>query len=110
MYVKHLALKEKELHYINMLETQKLEQQTQFRMRELELGVGLQSKTSDFDVSRNIRLVPPFNEKDVDKYFTLFERVALSLKWPKEMWTLLLQCVLVGRAQETCLVVSRGQS
>lgn len=81
--LKHLALKEKELHYINILETQKLEQQTQIRMRELELGVGLQSKSSDFDVSRNIRLVPPFNEKDVDKYFTMFERVALSLKWPK---------------------------
>ncbi len=37
-----------------------------------------------FDVYKNIRLVPPFLEKEVEKYFQHFERVAESLKWPKE--------------------------
>ena len=32
-----------------------------------------------FDPARNIRLVPPFQEKEVDKYFAHFEKVADSL-------------------------------
>ena len=57
-------------------------------------------KASAFDPARNIRLVPPFQEKEVDKYFAHFEKVADSLNWPKESWVLLLQSVLVGKAQE----------
>ena len=57
-------------------------------------------KASAFDAARNIRLVPLFQEKDVDKYFAHFEKVADSLNWPKESWVLLLQSVLVGKAQE----------
>lgn len=44
--------------------------------------------------------MPPFNECDVDKYFVLFERVATTLKWPRNVWTLLLQCVLMGKVQQ----------
>ena len=44
--------------------------------------------------------MPPFQEKEVDKYFAHFEKVADSLNWPKESWVLLLQSVLVGKAQE----------
>ena len=57
-------------------------------------------RASVFDPARNIRLVPPFQEKEVDKYFAHFEKVADSLNWPKESWVLLLQSVLVGKAQE----------
>ena len=57
-------------------------------------------KASVFDPATNIRLVPPFQEKEVDKYFAHFEKVADSLNWPKESWVLLLQSVLVGKAQE----------
>ncbi|KAL2095017.1 hypothetical protein ACEWY4_009736 [Coilia grayii] len=60
----------------------------------------LVSQQPYFDVCKNIRLVPPFSEKDVDKYFVHFERVATSLKWPKEVWPLLLQSVLSGKAQD----------
>lgn len=55
-----------------------------------------------FDVSKHINLVPPFREAEVDSYFTAFERVAATLQWPKEMWALLLQCKLAGKAQEVC--------
>ena len=41
-------------------------------------------KASAFDPARNIRIVPPFQEKEVDKYFALFEKVADSLNGPKE--------------------------
>ena len=57
-------------------------------------------RASAFDPARNIRSVLPFQEKEVDKYFAHFEKVADSLNWPKESWVLLLQTVLVGKAQE----------
>ena len=57
-------------------------------------------RASTFDPARNIKLVPPFQEKEVDKYFAHFEKVADSLNWPSESWVLLLQSVLVGKAQE----------
>ena len=44
--------------------------------------------------------MPKFEEKEVDKYFLHFEKIAESLKWPKESWTLLLQSVFVGKARE----------
>lgn len=53
-----------------------------------------------FDVCKNIRLVPSFLKKDVDKYFRHFERVAVTLNWPKDAWPLQLQCVLRRKAQE----------
>ena len=98
--LKELALREKEL------EMQKEERAFTLEMKHLEIrekeliASRVPSGEREFDMSRNIRLVPPFNEKDVDKYFTVFERVASSLKWPRDMWSLLLQCVLVGKARE----------
>lgn len=40
-----------------------------------------------FDVDKNIRLVPPFLEREVEKYFQNFKSFAESLKWPKDFWT-----------------------
>ena len=54
--------------------------------------------------------MPPFQEKEVDKYFAHFEKVADSLNWPKESWVLLLQSVLVGKAQEIYGSLSVEQS
>ena len=64
----------------------------------------------NFDVTKHIRLVPPFQEKEVDKYFLHFEKVAENLKWPKEHWTLLLQSVLIGKARETYIQLGVEQS
>lgn len=63
-----------------------------------------------FDIGKHIKMVPPFSEKEVEKYFSHFERVATSLKWPKDVWTLLLQCVLTGKAQEVYSSLSLEQS
>ena len=54
-----------------------------------------------FDVTKHtcIRFVPPFQEKEVDKYFLHFQTVAEHLKWQKEHWTLLLQSVVIGKAR-----------
>ena len=93
-----------------------LEAEKEAAVREHELkmaGLGKQSpsdRASVFDPARNIRLVPPFQEKEVDKYFAHFEKVADSLNWPKESWVLLLQSVLVGKAQEIYGSLSVEQS
>ena len=63
-----------------------------------------------FDVTKHIRLVPPLQEKEVDKYFLHFEKVAENLKWPKEHWTLLLQSVVIGKAREIYTHLSLEQS
>ena len=67
-------------------------------------------RASAFDPAMNIRLVPPFQEKEVDKYFAHFEKVADSLNWPKESWVLLLQSVLVGKVQQIYGSLSVEQS
>lgn len=58
------------------------------------------SVAGTFDVGKYITLVPHFRETEVDSYFNAFERIATSLCWPKEAWTILLQCKLIGKAQE----------
>ncbi|CAI5637482.1 unnamed protein product [Oreochromis niloticus] len=63
-----------------------------------------------FDVSRHIKLVPAFRETEVDSYFTVCERIAGPLHWPKTGWSLLLQCKLVGKAQEVCTALSLEDS
>ncbi|CAI5695146.1 unnamed protein product [Oreochromis niloticus] len=68
------------------------------------------STPSSFDISKHISLVPPFRESEVDSYFNAFERIAAALKWPKGFWSLLLQCKLVGKAQEVCSSLSIDQS
>ena len=59
------------------------------------------SSKSGFDVTKYVKLVPKFKEKEVDEYFQHFEKVATNLKWPPEHWTLLLQSSFVGKARET---------
>ena len=99
------------------IEREKLKFDAELRMKELELQnmtVKRQSLDSGahFDMTKHIRLVPPFQEKEVDKYFLHFEKVAENLKWPKEHWTLLLQSVIIGKAREiyTQLTVEQSSS
>ena len=85
-------------------EERQKEREFQLRMREIEMqeraNQPKQKIEYNFDVTKHIRLVPPFQEKEVDKYFLHFEKVAENLNWPKEHWTLLLQSVLIGKARE----------
>ncbi|CAI5663468.1 uncharacterized protein LOC102079919 [Oreochromis niloticus] len=62
--------------------------------------------STGFDITNHVKLVPPFREAKVDSYFNAFERIAAALSWPKESWPLLLQCKLVGKAQEVCTSLS----
>ena len=66
--LKELELKEKELSI-------------QLKLRELESRPApipptpSTATSTGFDVSKHIRLVPPFQEKEVDKYFVHFEKI-----------------------------------
>ncbi len=62
--------------------------------------------TGEVDISRQIRLVPIFRETEIDSYFSAFERIATALHWPREIWSLLLQCRLTGKAQEVSAALS----
>ena len=52
-----------------------------------------------FNVVAYVKLVPHFQDKDLEAYFTTFEHSALTLEWPKDKWTILLSTVLTGKAQ-----------
>ncbi|XP_066957798.1 uncharacterized protein [Macrobrachium rosenbergii] len=51
-----------------------------------------------FNIGAALKLVPVFDERNVPEFFKAFERVATRLSWPTEMWTVLIQCRLVGKA------------
>ena len=115
------AIKEKRLKSEQEIEEKRLkseqeekrlksEQETAIRLKELELGVSVSSHEPKFDLGKHIRLVPPFQEKAVDKYFQQFENLAGTLEWPSKYWTTLLQGVLFGKAQEIFSALSIEQS
>ena len=98
-------LAKEKLEQEERIEVEKEKMHYEIRMKELELSSKSMPPVSFdpskvFDVTKHIRLVPPFQEKEVDKYFLHFEKVAENLKWPKEHWTLLLQSVVIGKARE----------
>lgn len=126
--------RDRQAEYEHKLEIRKMELEAEIQMRRLALEekvalaaqahqprVGpissgsMQSSSpvrpaDGFDVSKNISLVPPFRESEVDSYFSVFERIASSLKWPTEVWPLLLQCKLFGKAQEVVSALSLEDS
>ena len=51
---------------------------------------GRKESHDSFEVTKQARLVPKFEEANVDGYFAHFERTALNLGWPKECWSMLL--------------------
>ncbi|XP_057193623.1 uncharacterized protein LOC130556536 [Triplophysa rosa] len=61
---------------------------------------GSEHECIDFDVATNLRLVPKFDEREIETFFSLFERLANATGWLDSARNLLLQCVLMGRAQE----------
>ncbi|KAK0145216.1 Retrovirus-related Pol polyprotein from transposon 412 [Merluccius polli] len=63
-----------------------------------------------FDVATSLRLVPKCSEEDIDTFFLLFERLAKTRKWSDPEQTLLLQCVLTGKAQEAVSALSMADS
>ena len=60
--------------------------QLQLQLKELEISKAVTPVSTEslptiapFDVSRQVRLMPPFQEQEVDKFFLHFEKVAANL-------------------------------
>ena len=96
------------------IEKRRLDHELEMKRLELQMKLGttdsVTSTTVKFDVSKYIKLVPPFHESDVDKYFLHFEKIAQNLEWPKKHWPMLLQSVLVGKAREIYTQLSVDQA
>jgi len=60
----------------------------------------LSSSSRSPDVVHSLRLLPKFNEREPDVFFSLFEQLADARSWSVSYRTLLLQSVLTGKAQE----------
>ena len=88
-------------------------EQERVKEREHELAVlrlkqGVREE--HFNVSSTMKLVPVFDEKNVAEFFVAFEKIANKLVWPKPMWTTLLQCRLVGKAQKVYVTLKEELS
>ena len=94
-------------------ELRKLELEHELKMKELELSAkkdtSKERTPTDFDLAKNVRLVPKFNEQDVETYFLSFEKTAKKLGWPEKYWPLLLQSTFVGKAQKVYATLSEEQ-
>ncbi|XP_077977779.1 uncharacterized protein LOC144433347 [Glandiceps talaboti] len=109
-------LKQLEMEFKSREMEMKMQIEKELKLKAMEMGnvsdrvTPLLSTENNFDVTKHIRLVPQFQEREVDGYFQHFEKIAASLKWPKEVWTLLLQSVLIGRAREAFSALPLEQS
>lgn len=94
-----------------------MEAETAIKIRQLELQTAtvsspgsVRSSNNTFDVNRNISLVSPFCESEVESYFSAFECLTIALHWPRDVWAIILQCNLAGKAQKASFFsVSGGQ-
>lgn len=112
LHIKEVGVREKELEIEALhLKVQTLQPERQVAVPAARPSSSSSSSARDsFDVSKHIALVPPFRESEVDSYFNAFECIAATLHWPTKVWSLLLQCKLVGKAQEVCASLSFEES
>jgi len=98
---------------LHEMELQEKELSLQLKLKELEKATTTPPSSgppAPFDVRKHITFVPPFQEKEVDKYFLHFEKVTTSFSWLKDVWMVLLQSVLVGKAREVYSAMTVEQS
>ena len=111
MRLRELEYEREKLEFEKVLKLKELEIMAAEKEKDRVMKIKLeQSKMEHFDASKYVKFVPPFIEKDVDKYFLLFEKVAKDLNWPLDKYTFLLQSALKGKASETYTALSAEQT
>ncbi len=60
-------------------------------------------------IARSMSLLPRFDEREVEKYFLMFEKVAESMGWPRDMYCMFLQSVLTGKEKDVFCGLSTAQ-
>ena len=102
----------RQLDFDNQLKLKELELNNRLKMKELELRE-LELKANSvraFDLSRQMHMVPKFNEAEPDSFFQHFEKTATQCKWPKEQWSALVQSALVNKGQKVYAALSLQDS
>ena len=85
------------------LEIHEKELSVQLILRELEREKELTPPALVRTVSsKHIKFVPPFQEKEVHKYFLHFEKIATSVEWLQDSWMLLFQSERLGKFILVC--------
>ena len=111
MRLRELEYEREKLEFEKVLKIKELEIMAAEKEKDRVMKLKLEkSKMEHFDASKYVKFVPPFIEKDVDKYFLLFEKVAKDLNWPLDKYTILLQSALKGKASETYTALSPEQT
>ena len=65
------------------LELEKVWIEQETRLRQLSIARTTQGDNNgEFDITKQVRLVPKFAEANIDEYFVHFERTALNIEWP----------------------------
>lgn len=113
-YVFQLAVKRMEIEAEREVRLRRLELELRPRQETAPLRVTETGESSvsphlskpHSDITKVIAILPQFRESEVDAYFAAFERIVTSLRWPRDMWALMLQCKLSGKAQEVCTALS----
>ncbi|XP_063592504.1 uncharacterized protein LOC134769695 [Penaeus indicus] len=83
-----------ELIELRKLELRKLESELQIGER-----AGFSQQKPRFDISKHAKLIPLFDEQDPEEFFLQFEKIAESLDWPEESWTVMIQTAFTGQAK-----------
>ncbi|XP_041961994.1 uncharacterized protein LOC121719922 [Alosa sapidissima] len=103
------------IRFMHQLEEKKLAHEVE-RLRLVAEGKitdgtlsGNDGRSAGLNLAHMIKLLPRFNEKDPDVFFSLFESIAEDRGWDDTDKILLLQSVLVGKAQEAYISLSGSQ-
>lgn len=88
--------------------------QIELLTKQAELGIAMRpadgTGSDTFDITRQSRLVPSFDENDPQEFFLQFEKTAMSLSWPVKYWPVLIQTNLVGRGRSAYLSLDINES
>jgi len=107
-------MRQREIEFEKIKHEQKLvaeRQNQEFQLKFESLKLRGESRSIDrtdcsFDIIYNLKLLPAFNERDTDVFFSLFESIADERGWPESDRTVMLQSVLVVKAQEAYTALS----
>ncbi|XP_059810752.1 uncharacterized protein LOC132383599 isoform X1 [Hypanus sabinus] len=92
------------------LEMEQKQREFAYAMEELKSGNQSSGSKKTFVASQEIKLVPPFSETEVERYFQHFGTIARMSEWPKDKWSVLLQSVIKGKAQQVYTALTAAQA
>ncbi|XP_068213735.1 serologically defined colon cancer antigen 8-like [Palaemon carinicauda] len=103
------------LEYEREQEKVRLDQERELEIRRMEhelqvLWLKRPEAEDRFNIGSAIKLVPIFNESDVAEFSSAFEKLARKPSWPESMWTTLVQCRLISKAQKVYAALSEETS